>query len=173
MSKNTSGYFYDQRKIHRLFGLSSLALMGATLGMIWQDHHREWKDYQQAARDMEIARLRAEREARSQQIDPAALKAVQEQMAAAAKTLEAKAAAVGAAEASLHGRRTVWYKIDQDFRAAKARVDAARYILEEARHHGEETAAPAAALAARQKESADLRLDQEKAQEAVTQAQAS
>ncbi len=172
MSKNTAGYFYEQRKIHRLFGISSIALMASTLWMIHQDHSREWKDYQQAARDMEISRLKAELEARKGQIDPAALKAAQDTLAETSKTLEAKAAPIAAAETAVHACRTTWYESDQIYRAAKAQVDAARYRLEEAHHHGGSTSQPAADLKTWQGKAADLRLQQEKLQEALTKAQA-
>lgn len=143
MSKNTAGYFYEGRKIHRLFGLSSLALLGSTLWMIWQDHAREWKAYQQKARDMEISRLEREKEVRTKERDPAALAKAEQARADAEKALSASSDRLSEREHAAKAAQAAWYQADQTFRAAKAEVDAARYRFEEASQHHPDHAAAA------------------------------
>jgi cytochrome c2 len=43
--------FYDLKRLHLVFAVSSLALLAATLWMVVADHRREWKVYQRTYRD--------------------------------------------------------------------------------------------------------------------------
>ena len=43
--------FYNLKKLHVVFALSSLALLGVTVWMLLADHRREWKDYQRTYQD--------------------------------------------------------------------------------------------------------------------------
>lgn len=45
----------NQKLLHRVFAVASLSLLGATMWMFYADHNREWKHYQDTARDMDLA----------------------------------------------------------------------------------------------------------------------
>jgi hypothetical protein len=45
----------DQKRLHWIFMASALGLLGATLWMLSADHNREWKRFQDQARDVEQA----------------------------------------------------------------------------------------------------------------------
>ncbi len=49
----TEQTWYDQKRLHVLFGFSGLALLFATLWMFGADHYREWKGYQRKFRGVE------------------------------------------------------------------------------------------------------------------------
>lgn len=55
----------DSRLMHVIFGISGLAMLGATIWMLAADHDREWKDYQREFRKVEAwttqSRLDAEK----------------------------------------------------------------------------------------------------------------
>ncbi len=173
MSKNTAGYFYEPRKINRVFGLSSLALLASTLWMVWQDHTREWKGYQQQARDLEIRRLKAEFSERRSAVEAGeALSRARARLEVAAGALAMQGDTVAGQEKAVQAATSVWYKADQDFRAAKAEADAARYRFEEARLHrrGEQAAEAEYALWLKRVEA--LKLVQETSQAALEDARA-
>lgn len=44
----------NQRGLHRIFMISGVCLLGATLWMLAADHNREWKRYQDQARNVEL-----------------------------------------------------------------------------------------------------------------------
>ena len=44
----------NQRGLHRVFMISGVCLLGATLWMLAADHNREWKRYQDQARNVEL-----------------------------------------------------------------------------------------------------------------------
>src|SRR5580698_5527087 len=43
----------DSKKMHVIFGISSVLMLLTTIWMLAADHHREWKHYQQTFRDVE------------------------------------------------------------------------------------------------------------------------
>ena len=47
----------NQRLLHALFALSSLAMLGVTLWMFAADHDREWKGYQRTFRQAETTMI--------------------------------------------------------------------------------------------------------------------
>lgn len=47
----SSETFFNLKRLHAVFALSAIALMGATVWMIAADHRREWKVYQRTFRD--------------------------------------------------------------------------------------------------------------------------
>ncbi|MCA8993751.1 MAG: c-type cytochrome, partial [Planctomycetaceae bacterium] len=56
----TDQYWRDLPKMHRLFAWSALALLGATVLMMWKDESREYITYQQEAERLRVEKLRAE-----------------------------------------------------------------------------------------------------------------
>ncbi len=51
----TEQTWYNQKRMHRLFAISSLVLLGATIWMLAKDNDRPWKDYQETAMQMDVA----------------------------------------------------------------------------------------------------------------------
>jgi len=43
--------YYNLKRLHLVFAVSSIALLAATVWLVWADHAREWKVYQRAYRD--------------------------------------------------------------------------------------------------------------------------
>jgi len=90
----------DQKLMHRIFAVSGIIMLGATIWMFLADHAREWKVYQRNFRDVELTLMgwrgnqfqsdKAQRqhaelsakllEAQSQAIDPKLLGAFQEEV---------------------------------------------------------------------------------------------
>ena len=44
----------SQKKLHLIFGISSVVLLLATLWMFKADHQREWKQYQRTGRKIDV-----------------------------------------------------------------------------------------------------------------------
>ena len=43
---NDPGYFYNQKRLLKLFTFSAIAMLAGILTMIWVDFDRPWKDVQ-------------------------------------------------------------------------------------------------------------------------------
>jgi len=50
----TESTWRNQQLLHRIFAVSGLALLGATMWMLYADHDREWKRYQDTARHIDL-----------------------------------------------------------------------------------------------------------------------
>ena len=57
---NDPGYFYDQRRLLKIFLFGSLALVAGILAMIWADFDRPWKEEQRDHREWEASRMALE-----------------------------------------------------------------------------------------------------------------
>ena len=57
---NDPGYFYNQRRLLKIFFFGSLALVAGILAMIWADFDRPWKHEQRAHREWEASRMALE-----------------------------------------------------------------------------------------------------------------
>lgn len=60
--ENQAEYFYNQRTLHMILLLSSIALIGACALMVYKDYARPWKEFQRAYHNIEIARVENELE---------------------------------------------------------------------------------------------------------------
>ena len=47
--------WYNQKRLNFVFGISSVALLIATVWMFSKDHDRQWKQFQRKSNDIEIA----------------------------------------------------------------------------------------------------------------------
>ncbi len=45
---------YNLKRLHKAFALASVLLLGATIWLLVEDHHREWKRFQRKATDVEL-----------------------------------------------------------------------------------------------------------------------
>ncbi len=130
---------YSMRLLNLIFALTSLGLLAVTGGMVFYDYVRGWKWFQ-----LEFNRLqqqRIEQKLRSQNDD-----ALKKQLAAMEnETRQGQAEVAKHRAAYLDARKSLdaWegkhYAADQDYRFAKALLDAKRYELEAAmvQHRGD------------------------------------
>lgn len=79
----TDQYWRDLPTMHQLFAWSALALLGATVLMMWKDESREYLVYQRKAEELRVAQLEESLAAVRNSDYEAELKALQEERAAA------------------------------------------------------------------------------------------
>ncbi len=126
---------YKIEKLNRLFAIASLVLLLALLGLFIDDYFRTWKDYQRDFRTLEIEKTRVKYDAASHQLHDQEeyqtllkeLEAAKEKYASScqSKDLEKEIATLKAKEDIL----------TQEYKFAKAELDAAKYRYEEANAH--------------------------------------
>jgi cytochrome c2 len=126
--------------LNLVFVLTSIGLLIAVSLMVWADYDRPWKKYQ-----TEFAKLETKRtEEQIQQTDNKVDAARKQQLEAALQKGEQEAAAhaqeIGKAEADKRKIDDEWYRVDQNFRFTKARIDVARFAYEDAAHAGKDSA---------------------------------
>lgn len=81
----TEKTWYDQNRLHLIFGIAALVMLGATVWMLAKDHNREWRKWQLADRaknrwtvQAQLAQLAAENQSK--------LTALEQQLTAAERT---------------------------------------------------------------------------------------
>ena len=124
------------QKLNVLFALSSLGLLVTTGLMVWADYDREWRQYQ-----IEFGRLRVEltREQIEKALSPEdaqRLREIEAQLARGRKEAEAQRDEIRKIQAEIDALQAEWYAADQEYRFTKAKLDVARYELDEAVHSG-------------------------------------
>ena len=151
------------KKLNVVFALTSIGLLIAFSMMVWADYDREWKKYQLEFNKLEVKLTKEQRDAALGKVDAAKAKALEEQIAEGEKQIAAQTEELRKVKTEVERLKGVWYRVDQDFRFTKAKIDVARYEYEEAAHEG-------ASNAGRKKEYLDeleaawrqFRLDREK-----------
>lgn len=123
---------YPMRKLNLIFALSSLVLLAVTGGMVFYDYVRGWKWFQ-----LEFNRIQQERI--EKQLRGADDEATRKQLAALDREVREGQAEVARqrnefvrAQKTLEEWEGKYYAADQDFRFAKALMDAKRYEVEAA-----------------------------------------
>jgi len=124
-----------------VFALTSIGLLIAFSLMVWADYDREWKKYQIEFNKLEVKLTKEQREAALAKVDPAKAKDLDQRIAEGEKAVAAHGDEMRKLQAEVDRLKGVWYRVDQDFRFTKAKIDVARYDYEEAAHKGE-TSAP-------------------------------
>ncbi|MFQ5767236.1 MAG: c-type cytochrome, partial [Acidobacteriota bacterium] len=114
---------------------SSIFLLGVIVWSILDDYSREWKVYQRAFRQMEIERTEAQIGKTQAQLDKARKAELEKQFQAANAEVSAHKDRIEAIDDVLGSMANDLYLADQRQRFTKALLDAAKYDLEEARHH--------------------------------------
>jgi cytochrome c2 len=122
------------QKLNVLFALSSLGLLVTTALMVWADYDREWRQYQ-----TEFGRLRVE--LTKEQIEKALspddarrLGEIEAQLLQGRREVDARRDEIRKAQEEVDALQAEWYTADQDYRFTKAKLDVARYELDEAVH---------------------------------------
>ncbi len=124
------------QKLNVAFALSSVGLLLAMAAMVFFDYDREWKRYQAEFTRLEASQTRAQLESAASGVDATKLQQVQAQLEQGRQQAAANAAAIRQASAEIEKLGSEWYATDQDYRFTKARIDVARYELDEAVHRG-------------------------------------
>jgi mono/diheme cytochrome c family protein len=125
------------RTMNVVFALTSIGLLIAFSLMVWADYDREWKKYQIKFNELEVKLTKEQRDAALGKVDAVKAKALDDQIAEGEKQVAAHADEVRKLQAEVDRLKGVWYRVDQDFRFTKAKIDVARYDYEEASHKGE------------------------------------
>jgi cytochrome c2 len=122
------------QRLNVLFALAGLSLLAATAAMVWADYDREWRQYQ-----LDFARLQVQhtKDAIENALGPEDAQRLREVEAELARGREQAAAQrdeIRKVQAEIDALQAGWYGADQDYRFTKAKLDVARYELDEAIH---------------------------------------
>ena len=139
-------HHYNIPRLTRVFFLSSIIVLVASLAMIWTDYFSGF-DYRMSWKDYQLKFLRYDREKTKRDLSAAKEKVSQVEYDAARSELRAAEAGqaesrrkIAALEAQVKSRDAVRYRYDQLYRFQKAVVDTARYELEVAEDSGKAAA---------------------------------
>ena len=115
------------RKLNVLFALTSIALLVTFSLMIWDDYDREWKKYQVEFNEMESERTRAAIQEADTKVDPGRKKELEEKITRAEAESDQREKQIDEVDDEIEKLDGEWYRVDQDYRFTKARIDVARY----------------------------------------------
>ncbi|MDA0989423.1 MAG: c-type cytochrome [Verrucomicrobia bacterium] len=146
MSDNEQRY-YSAHRLNIVFTLSSFLFLGTIVAMFWKDYDREWRTYQMEFRQIEMAKAEADlalEETRLQDVaDYSALKAEVLTLEAAQTAAEKE---MGALEKQRNDATKALDVAMEDMNFDNADVSAFTYKFEQARQHGDSSAADLQAM---------------------------
>ncbi|MDX1503320.1 MAG: c-type cytochrome [Thermoanaerobaculia bacterium] len=125
--KKTPDRHYDFGSLNQIFAWSSVALLGVTLWMVFDDYAKPWKRMQAEFRSLERQKLRAELEEERRQLD-------QEELAGVREQIEAERAALADRRDRLSELQSEVTRLDKKIYAADARARTTKSILDTARY---------------------------------------
>jgi cytochrome c2 len=144
MAKNEPGRDPEMvsrtRSLNVVFALTSMGLLVVLSLMVWVDYDRQWKKYQQEFARLEVKRTEEQIQHSLGKMDAARKKEIEAQLAKGEQEAAAHAADIGKAQEEARQLDDEWYRVDQDFRFTKARIDVARFEAEEAVHQAKSNA---------------------------------
>ncbi len=114
------------------FAISSLGLLAVTLWMVVADYAQPWKRFQADFRGLEQKKLATEAKAEYDRLNQVELKQLRADIAAGEKDLAGHKAEIEKLEDRIKELSSKIYTADSNWRATKARVDAARFLYDEA-----------------------------------------
>ncbi|HVR43533.1 MAG TPA: c-type cytochrome [Thermoanaerobaculia bacterium] len=121
---------YRISTLNKIFALSSLALLALVGGMVLYDYTRGWKGFQQEFLRVQGERIEEELEAARQATDEEELRRIDARMRESEAEIARERVALARTEDDLRDWEGTHYRADQDFRFAKAVLDALRYEAE-------------------------------------------
>src|SRR5262245_56865962 len=127
-------------RMHKAFAISSIMLALSFLWMLGADYFREWRHYQATFNKLDVQKTKADIEAAQSEVDQAKLSEVETALTAAKTEIDTRKREIQEAERELGRADAVRYKIDQEYRFAKAEVDSLRYEFESKRAAGSSSA---------------------------------
>ncbi|MCE9584130.1 MAG: c-type cytochrome [Planctomycetes bacterium] len=131
-----SDTLYDMPTLNRLFFVSSILLIAATVWMAWQDYDRNWKHFQRDFNTVALKKAEIDRDkinARLEREHPGELKALAAELEAATKTVEGQKDAIAKIRADREAMRGKLEQTLQHFQFAKSESDTLKYRAEKAR----------------------------------------
>ncbi len=141
-TNNDPGFLYNQKRLLKLFTLSSAALVAGIVAMILADFDRPWKHEQRAQLKWEAGKLAVEAFLleTATQGDRAELERARE---AARKVIADREAELAALRKRVEGAQGSFYGADMAFKAQKQYTGEAQYELDEAKSPAEAESAAA------------------------------
>jgi cytochrome c2 len=146
------------RKLNVVFALTSIALLVTFTLMIWYDYDRDWKRHQIEFTRLEVERTEQEIQEALGKVEADRRRELEQRIAKGAEERQARGKDLDRIDGELSKLDGEWYRVDQDFRFTKARIDVARYEYEDALHKGGSADKRKKRLDELEKEWADLRL---------------
>jgi cytochrome c2 len=122
------------QRLNLLFALSAVSLLAATAAMVWADYDREWRQYQIEFARLRVQHTRDEIEKALGPEDAQRLREVEAELAQGREQAAAQRDEIRKVQAEIDALQADWYGADQDYRFTKAKLDVARYELDEATH---------------------------------------
>src|SRR4030095_16548902 len=145
MAKNEPGRDPEMvgrtRALNVVFALTSIGLLVVLSLMVWADYDRPWKKYQHDFADMEKKRTEDQIQQALGKVDATRRTELEALLAKGQQEAAANAAQIEKAQQEVRKLQDEWYRVDQEFRFTKARIDVARFNAEEAAHDGKGSAA--------------------------------
>ena len=102
----------NMNKLNALFAASSVGLLLCIGAMVYDDYHRDWKDYQQRFQRLEADKTRAQLKTAQDQIDKTTLQSLETQLAEARAAAAQHAKDLQEAQAKLRAIEIAAYKDD-------------------------------------------------------------
>jgi cytochrome c2 len=121
-------------KLNVLFALSSVGLLVALVVMVGADYGREWRQYQVEFNRRRVALTQEQIQKALSPEDAQRLGEIEGELARGREAASAKRDEIRKAQAEIDALQGQWYAADQEFRFTKAKLDVARYELDEAVH---------------------------------------
>jgi cytochrome c2/cytochrome c551/c552 len=121
---------YPMRRLNLIFALVSLGLLAVTGAMVFYDYVRGWKWFQLEFNELQQQRIDEELKARNDEATQKRLAALDRQLNEQQAEIARQRDAYLAAQDSLKEWDGRHYAADQDYRFAKALLDAKRYEVE-------------------------------------------
>ena len=128
------------QKLNVLFALSSIGLFLTTGLMVWADYDREWRQYQTEFNRLRVELTKEQIEEALSPEDAERLREIEAQLLRGREEAEAQRDEIRKIQAEIDALQAEWYAADQDYRFTKAKLDVARYELDEAVHSGDASA---------------------------------
>ena len=121
---------YPMKRLNAIFALTSLALLAVTGGMVFYDYVRGWKWFQLEFNELQESRIREELNAANDAETRRRIAELDQQMKEGQVEIARDRDRYIAAQKDLESWEGRHYAADQDYRFAKALLDAKRYELE-------------------------------------------
>jgi mono/diheme cytochrome c family protein len=118
---------YDFGRMNMVFALSSLGLLAVTLWMAFADYAQPWKRFQSEFRSLERQKLMKEADAERSRLNQNELAQLTKEVQQAQAALDQHRQDLDKLEDELKARKSDYYDADSAWKAAKAKVDAAKF----------------------------------------------
>ena len=127
MAKNEPGRDPEMvsrtRALNVVFALTSLGLLVVLSLMVWADYDRPWKKYQKEFTTLEQKRTEEQIQQALGKVDAARKAQIEAQLQKGEQEAAQNADAIRKAQAEVDDLHNEWYRVDQDFRFTKAKID--------------------------------------------------